>query len=113
MLLMVVTLALTIRLMTGTLHRDNNVKFIQEFVLLPGRYMLFHNRPRADIKPVIVVRKIRGKVVKFGSSGIKLVPLEAVDLSNSRIFGLIKLDFPFLSGSDYITSCCIGLLLFG
>ena len=75
--------------------------------------MLFHNRPRADIKPVIVVRKIRGKVVKFGSSGIKLVPLEAVDLSNSRIFGLIKLDFPFLSGSDYITSCCIGLLLFG
>ena len=64
MLLMVVTLALTIRLMTGTLHRDNNVKFIQEFVLLPGRYMLFHNRPRADIKPVIVVRKIRGKVVK-------------------------------------------------
>ena len=80
------------------------------YVLL---WMLFHNRPRADIKPVIVVRKIRGKVVKFGSSGIKLVPLEAVDLSNSRIFGLIKLDFPFLSGSDYITSCCIGLLLFG
>ena len=75
--------------------------------------MLFHNRPRADIKPVIVVRKIRGKVVKFGSSGIKLVPLEAVDLSNSRIFGLIKLDFPFLSGSDYITSCCIDLLLVG
>ena len=26
--------------------------------------MLFHNRPRADIKPVIVVQKIRGKVVK-------------------------------------------------
>ena len=75
--------------------------------------MLFHNRPRADIKPVIVVGKIRGKVVKFGSSGIKLVPLEAVVLSNSRMFGLIKLDFPFLSGSDYITSCCIDLLLVG
>ena len=38
MLLMVVTLALTIRLMMGTLHRDNNVKFIQEFVPLTGRY---------------------------------------------------------------------------
>ena len=36
-----------------------------------------------------------------------------MDLSNSRIFGLIKLDFPFLSGSDYITSCCIDLLLVG
>ena len=29
------------------------------------------------------------------------------------MFGLIKLDFPFLSGSDYITSCCIDLLLVG
>ena len=38
MLLMVVTLALTIRLMMGTLHRDNNVKFTEEFVLLTGRY---------------------------------------------------------------------------
>ena len=75
--------------------------------------MLFHNRPKADMGPVIVVRKIRGKVVKFGSSGIKLVPLEAVDLSNSQMFGLIKLDFPFLSGSGFITSCCIGLLLCG
>merc|ERR1712218_592852 len=75
--------------------------------------MLFHNRPKADMGPVIVVRKIQGKVVKFGSSGIKLVPLEAVVLSNSRMFGLIKLDFPFLSGSDYITSCCIDLLLVG
>ena len=27
-------------------------------------FMLFHNRLKADIKPVIVVRKIRGKVVK-------------------------------------------------
>ena len=34
-----------------------------------------------------------------------------MDLSNSQMFGLIKLDFPFLSGSDYITSCCIDLLL--
>ena len=31
------------------------------YVLL---WMLFHNRPRADMGPVIVVRKIRGKVVK-------------------------------------------------
>ena len=50
---------------------------------------------------------------KFGSSGVKLVPLEAMDSPNSQMFGLIKLDFPFLSGSDYITSCCLDLLLFG
>ena len=30
----------------------------------PKEEMLFHNRPKADMGPVIVVRKIRGKVVK-------------------------------------------------
>ena len=35
---------------------------------------------------------------KFGSSGVKLVPLEAVDLSNSQMVGLVEMAVSYNQG---------------